>query len=945
MLSLFVTLSLRYLRFYRSRSILIILSIALGVATWVATETIQLALKQSVFASALPATAGADLSVTNDGARGVPRSLEPELQKIPGVQQTNPRIIANVNVLDPKQDRHSARLFGVKLARTDNLGLKMKQLNVRLRHSDVMAFLAASWVRRQVGLIETPPPVLVGEELARKLGLTENGQPLTLARGPNEVQVNFVGIIQGTASTSLLSGNALVMDLEDAADLLGEPERVTRFDLTLTPEANVDRVREDVEKLTKGSARVQTPEMQEQRISDLILGLEIGFKICGAGALVVGMFLVYNALTVSVMERRREIGILRSVGATRMQVRLLFISEALVLGTLGTLVGVPLGMALADLSFEWLRDLYQGTYVKLEGGDTHTPVSTMISAGIVGLLTSLGAVLLPASQAAAEEPADTVRRAPPVKGRVYRILQVGGSLTFFGMGAGLMMIKPNLSSEVVGQASLAMLSVGLLALITALLSKHLGGLATWMLTIGALLFFLGLTGWLLRSEQLTASETSYAGFSLLVLSMMLATPWLSLLITRTLQPLARRVLPLPSRLAADNLVRSPGRTGLVIAALAAGVSLTVQTAGVIVSNERSLLDWVDRSHHADLVITSGGPLSATTSLTSLGNEARGALMPSEALPEGTQLVAYCYRHPDYDSPTRGPTKIFITLIEAQNYYDANRTRGGSSQELEMYRRLATEPNGVIISDNFARTHGVKVGDEISLEGGADQHVQLKVIGQVEEYQWVRGSLILDLTKHVDSFGIRSSLGQVNYDAFEVYFPPETDVQARRKVLQQSPLALKYAVWTQTKSEIRQERRDGLRRIYGAAYAQQLLVGMVAVLGVITALLISVLGRRRELGLLRAVGATRGQLMQSIIAEALLLGLVGTLLGVGAGMLLEQYVIHVVLYDQTGYGFQAVFPWMETLIIAGVAIGMSALAGLGPALYNMKMNVTEAIAYE
>lgn len=954
MFSLFVTLSLRYVRFYRWRSLLIILSIALGVATWIATETLQRALKKSVLSSANPTSGAADLSVTNDGAKGVPRFRNVNGQKIPlenllqvpGVDQVHPRIIANVNVLSPKLEHHSARIFGIQLSEDKSSGLNMDALNIRVSAADVNSFLGIRALRPILGLPD--PPALVGAKLAKTLGLTEQGQFLTLAHGSQKKQIYFSGVIRGTGNASLLSGNAVVLHLDDAADLLGEPEKVTRFDLTLQPGANVKQVQTDLQGKIDGLARVQTPEMQKQRVEDLILGLEIGFKICGAGALVVGMFLVYNALSVSVMERRREIGILRSVGATRAQVRLLFVSEAMLLGTLGTALGIPMGIGLADLSFEWVRELYQGLYVRLEGGETDTPISTIVSAIVVGLLTALFAVLLPASQAAAEEPADTVRRAPQVKGRAYRFLQIGGAVTFFALGALLMMLKPNLSSEHVELTSQVMLTVGVMALLVAWLSQRLGGLAAWLLTLGVLLFFLGSAGWILRSEQLTSSETSYAGFALLVLSMMLATPWLSLLVTRSFQPVARAILPLPSRLAADNLVRSPGRTGLVIAALAAGVALTVQTAGVIVSNERALLDWLDRAQHADLVITSGAPISATTSLTPLSTKARTALKADNALPEGSTLIGSCYRHPDYDSATRGPTKIFLTLLEADAYYKARKKRSGPSPELELYRRLAKEDNSVIVSDNFARTHQVKVGDEIRLEGGPDRYVRLKVIGQLEEYQWVRGSLIVDLKRQQEmgSFGVSASLGnRKNYDAFEIYLPEGTSPGTIKEALEGTELASRYHLWVQTKDELKQDRRNGLRRIYGAAYAQQLLVGMVAVLGVITALLISILGRRRELGLLRAIGATRGQMVQSIIAEALLLGIVGTLLGFGVGLMLENYVVHVILYDQTGYEFAAVFPWMETAIIAGIAIVMSSLAGLGPALYHVNMSVTEAIAYE
>ena len=91
----------------------------------------------------------------------------------------------------------------------------------------------------------------------------------------------------------------------------------------------------------------------------------------------------------------------------------------------------------------------------------------------------------------------------------------------------------------------------------------------------------------------------------------------------------------------------------------------------------------------------------------------------------------------------------------------------------------------------------------------------------------------------------------------------------------------------------------INRVYLLAYMQQIVVGVVAALGVVTALLISVLQRKRELGLLLAVGATPAQVLRSVLAEAVLMGAFGTALGVLIGIPLEWYVLKVVLLDESG----------------------------------------------
>ena len=120
---------------------------------------------------------------------------------------------------------------------------------------------------------------------------------------------------------------------------------------------------------------------------------------------------------------------------------------------------------------------------------------------------------------------------------------------------------------------------------------------------------------------------------------------------------------------------------------------------------------------------------------------------------------------------------------------------------------------------------------------------------------------------------------------------------------------------------------------------------VAALGVVTALLISVLQRRREMGLLRAIGASRVQVVRSVLAEAALMGVFGTIIGVLVGIPLQWYVLKVLILEESGYLFPLYVPWLGALIIAVAAMATATLAGLGPALYAVRQRIPDAIAYE
>ena len=135
------------------------------------------------------------------------------------------------------------------------------------------------------------------------------------------------------------------------------------------------------------------------------------------------------------------------------------------------------------------------------------------------------------------------------------------------------------------------------------------------------------------------------------------------------------------------------------------------------------------------------------------------------------------------------------------------------------------------------------------------------------------------------------------------------------------------------------------RFYGVAYVQEAVAGIVAALGVVTTLTISVLERRRELGLLRALGATRGQVLATILAEAFLMSVIAVVLGGLLGTALQWYVLRVLLFTETGFVYPVHFPWAIAVTLAAAVPVLGLLAALGPGLQAARQRIVEAIAYE
>jgi putative ABC transport system permease protein len=858
MLSLPRTLSGRYLRRHWSRALLVTLSIALGVAALVATRSLNQVMTAAARSAVTPLAAGADLLVTN-GDQGVPRDLVKELRaaRIPGLRQLRPLVLDRVAL--PDLDNRPALLVGLDLdpgpaADANPWGLEVE--------TDAWALLRSVWKPgAYVGgqLVDDAPPGLA-EFQVRAAGRTR-----TLLR---------LGTVRAHGAAAVLGGSILyVPSTAVAARVVGRPDLVTRIDLALEPGADRDRVLQAVRQTVGDRAEVRTPEAEREGVDDLMAGIQLAFTLGGLCALVVGLFLVYNALSVNVAERRHDIGILRSLGATRGQVAALFTAEAALLGLLGSLLGVPFGWGLAYVALGpfRLQQTLGDLYVPLETG-SRPPLGadTVLLAAAAGVATALLAALLPALQAAGEEPADAVRRTPPGPRTVARLLHA--------VDCGLVVAA-------------------------------------------------GLAGMAFRTA-LPPRAGAYGGAILLLLGLLASTPLLAAGAARLLQPAARLVPGLAARLAADSLARSPGRTGLVIGALAAGVALLVQTAGVTASSEQAVLSWLDHLLACDLVVSSINP--ATSSQTQPMDESVGRQI--EALPEVRKAVPVRARYVDYRD-----TKVLLVAVDTGAFFDPVLHRH-PVPGLELFPRLR-EPGTVLVSENFALQHHAGPGDRLALHGPRGP-VEVQVIGTMLDYSWGRGTVVMDRRNY------RRLFGDNLVDFYDVYLRPGGDQSAdavretigRRWGAQESLVVL-------TREELRGKIREAIRKIYGVGYAQEVLVVLVAALGVVMALSISVLQQRRQIGLLRAVGASRFQVVRTVLAEAALMGLVGTVIGLLFGIPLEWYALRVVLLDEVGFTFPVCIPWAATGGVVALTMLLATLAGLVPAVRAVRLRIADAIAYE
>jgi putative ABC transport system permease protein len=849
----------KQLRRHPARMSLVVLSIALGVGAWVATGALDRSLTRAVGASAMPLEGEADLHVSN-GEAGVHRELIEKVAAVPGVESVEPVIIRRV--LLPQLGGRAATLLGVDLrARRD----RTAEAGIEVSAGAPRALMSARLRGRK--------PVLLGHALDAALPAARKNIAIIIDGETRHVR--RAGTIEAHGRSAALSGDVLVTDWKVAASLLPRRDLVSRLDITLADAAPLAETRAKIAAALAGAAQVLLPESNDDRVRDLLAGLQVGFSLCGASALILGLFLVHNVLAVGVAERRREIGVLRSLGATRRQIAWLFLSEAACLGLAGVAVGLPLGYGLAYCALGPLGQTISEVFLPVDARRPEITVALCVSGALAGLATAIIAALVPAMRAAA---------LPPV--------------------------------EAASQEGISF--------------AHRPGR---LLAIGPLVAVLLVVAAILLQRWLPAHVASYGVVAISLVGTLLAIPLLTAALMRAARPVASLLFGVVGRLAADGLESHPGRCGLTIAACAIGVALIFQTAGVIHGNEQAVLRWIEQGISGDLFVTSGGPLSASGQNLPMPDEWGEELRHD--FPEA-RIVPLRFRYLPWDHAGNA-TRVLMLAIDADRYYEANRRLEPPVVDLDLYRQLR-EPGTVIVSENFAALNDVHAGETISLPG-AEGPVELRVLGTVPDFSCSQGTVTIDRERYGREFHAEQ------VDIYNFYLPKSADLEATRERILHSPLAAGRALSVLSHSEVRSHILGIVDRLYGVAYVQEAVAVLVAAMGVVTTLLISVLHRRREIGLLRAVGATQAQVLGTVLAEGLLMGVIGVALGLLIGIPLEWYVLKVVLFEESGFVFPVIFPWNAAAMIAAVVVLGGAVAGIVPAWSAARLSIPDAIAFE
>lgn len=848
---------------------LAIVGIALGVAVVI---SIDLAMESSLnaFDQAGKAFSGVATHRIIAGDGGLDEKLYRRLRVDEGIQKLSP--VVNGYVFVSKQADAGFNLIGI-----DPFIEKSFQSIWQTRQNENTT---PGWLTR---LITEPNTVLISEQTASRLGLNIEDD-LTIDTDHGERRLKIIGLLSpNNAVSEQVLSRLIITDIATAQEVLELFGRLSSIEVLIDkqpPDAKPvpDRLAaytpslEIIRKALPGNALLVGAESQSQAMREMTRAFSINLKALGLLSLLVGMFLIYNTMTFLVMQRRRLIGSLRSIGVTRRQIFIVIIGEALLLAAIGTLIGIVLGIALGQGLLYLISGTINAIYFRIDAASLMITPLQLGKGALLGITATLLTVLPPAFEATRISPVTVLVRSQLESG-IRRLIKTANLIS---------------GVFILGGMALALLSGKSIAL----------GLASIFL----LLF----------------------GFAML-------TPALTLMFMKLIERVFGRLSGILVRLPARMVSAEISRTGIAIAALMIAVSATIGMDLMIGSFRQTVADWVQTSLRADLYVSLPGEKMPDARaeqdhrLKAKLAELQGVKMLSSVLHTNVAIA----------SKSVGAENDFTKVA----VFELNeKSRPGfifkHKTDNKLWDRFEQQQT-VIITEPYAYHHGVKIGDKIRLQTDRGNE-PFEVLGIYADYSGDQGHLAMSRRNYQHYWP------DLGYSGIGVYAKDGVDLQQLENRIKKL-LTAQQAV--QSDQAIYKASMAVFEQTFTITETLRWLSAAIAFVGVFSALMALQFERTRQLGILRAIGITSGQLAVLITGETALMGLVAGLIAVPVGYIVAYMLIFVIY--QRSFGWTMAFHFNPGVIYQGLALALIAatLAGILPALKMAKTKPAEALRSE
>ncbi len=708
---------------------------------------------------------------------------------------------------------------------------------------------------------------------AAQLALAPGGE-LALIVHDRRVKVRIEGLLRASRETAGLDPWVAFMDIAALQELSGRTGTVDRLDVTPRAGVTPAALRAAIAPRLGPGLALAEPAETTRTAERMLAAFRLNLMALSFVALIVGGYLIYNAVAISVVQRRREIAIMRSLGALRAQIFGLFALEAVIVGALGGALGLGLGALFARGAVGAVGRTVDALYVDATVGDVAWAPMPFAVALAAGVAIALVAALAPAIEAAGTSPALAMRAGS------WEAKQRGRAWPWAAFGAALLVIA------------------ALVARLPAVDGMPLAGYAA------AALLVLGCSFWAPLAVEAIAAAAS---------------------------AIVARVGDPPSlALAARNFRQAVGRNAVAVAAVMVGCAMTIGVATMVGSFRTTVAAWVGTTlpgsfylHAPSSGATGGLGAIATVDPATIGRVRQVAgVVAVEGFRERVLPFRGVTIHlggADMDVLARHGQLVLRDGGDARPHYAA-----------------CIGQDRVLVSEALTIKHGVDVGDRLELPTPAGPR-SFEVGAVYHDYASDQGYVLMDRGTYMRHWHDPSITD------IAVYTAPGTDLQALRGrlrgMLGDAPIVI-------TGSE---ELRGQVMRVFddtfAITYAMHLVAIAVSLLGVAGALAALVLERGREIAVLRQVGLLQRQIATMVVAEAALIGITGSLLGLVAGGMLAALLIQVINRQSFGWTvhFQAPVGFAAVTVLAVVAAAM--VAGWLPARHAAATPIAEALRNE
>lgn len=522
-------LGLRYISRRLFQSILFIIGVALGVAVVIAIDLANGSATRAFGLSSQSITGKATHQISA-GSDGLPTNLYTEIRVDLGIRLSAPVVSEMIRAVDVPQP---LRLLGIDPFAEPPFRNYLSTIEV-IGEDDISTFEALN------RFISEPNTVLISQTLADDIGKAP-GDMLTLRVNGNLIEVRIIGLLRPNDRLSQQAlDNLLLTDIATAQELTGQSQEISRIDLILDENTDFDAIRA----ILPTNAQITSTIDSDNALSQMTEAFQINLQALSLLAVVVGVFLIYNTVTFSVVQRRPVIGILRSLGSSKRQIFAFIVGEALILGLIGTVLGLGLGIIFGRFTVGIISQTINDIYFAVNVTTVVVSPLSLLKGVLLGVFVSIGAAIIPSIDATRTAPAGSMQRSSVEEKTIEFIPYI---------------------------------------------------------TMTAILFFI--SGYALLQIQTTSLIISFTALFFVIFGGALLTPSVLLISMRLVTPLTGRMFGVLGRMAPRAIIRSLSRTSVAVAALTIAVSVIIGVSVMVGSFRNTIANWLENTLVADIYIS------------------------------------------------------------------------------------------------------------------------------------------------------------------------------------------------------------------------------------------------------------------------------------------------------------------------------------------------------